>query len=610
MKTKQLLLQAVAACSLLLAVASSFAQGTAFTYQGLLSNGTNLANGSYDMTFKLFNASSGPSQIGGTVTQLALGVTNGLFTTQIDFGALFNGTPYWLEIGVRTNGGGSYTTLAPRQALTPTPYAITAENVDGAVPAGQLTGTIPAGVLTGANGAGLLNLNASDLTAGTVADARLSANVALLNANQTFVETNIFASGGGAGRLIVSNSFTAVDTNLFTGLSLQYDAGFGEGALMSSYNNGTAYLSFYTKLDFSSPVAKQVIIDRYGGVAIDQQNANNGLLDHATAGGAGLTFGTTSGEGIASKRTAGGDQFGLDFYTGFSNRMSILNTGFVGIGRQTQVSGAELFGLYSPVTNTWGGMYIQTGTGGRPFYGYANGSYAWTELDGTDGNKWKLYNSGYWVAVTPGGQMGVGTNNPAAQLHVTKLGGSGATDGYGGGPGIISDVASGDSIYATTTDAGGFGVWANATSGTAVVANATTGSGVSASSGGGGTGVAGSSSTGIGVYASSGSGPALTIGNGVIQVSGAGTNSSTTAFIHYATAANTSSYITTIHNSLCDGNPNAILIATHNFSPVGVGGTYQTHPYSVWYNGSNWTIYNDDFAAITGECFNVLIMRP
>jgi hypothetical protein len=42
---------------------------------------------------------------------------------QLDFGAVFDGTALYLEIGVRPASGGAYTTLAPRQALTATPYA-------------------------------------------------------------------------------------------------------------------------------------------------------------------------------------------------------------------------------------------------------------------------------------------------------------------------------------------------------------------------------------------------------------------------------------------------------------------------------------------------------
>src|SRR5262249_2725763 len=61
-------------------------------------------------------------------------------------------------------------------------------------------------------------------------------------------------------------------------------------------------------------------------LTVDHGDANNGSLTN------GLHFGNGSGEGIASKRTSGGNKFGLDFYTGFQNRVSITNVGNVGIG--------------------------------------------------------------------------------------------------------------------------------------------------------------------------------------------------------------------------------------------------------------------------------------
>ncbi|MBC8096506.1 MAG: hypothetical protein H7Y43_11910 [Akkermansiaceae bacterium] len=104
---------------------STQAQGTAFTYQGQLKDGPGPANGSYDLTLSLFGVSSGGSAVGGPVIHLATPVTNGLFTVSLDFGTgKFTGLPRWLEMGVRTNGSGSFATLNPRQPLTPAPYAI------------------------------------------------------------------------------------------------------------------------------------------------------------------------------------------------------------------------------------------------------------------------------------------------------------------------------------------------------------------------------------------------------------------------------------------------------------------------------------------------------
>src|SRR5213075_1873829 len=49
-----------------------------------------------------------------------------------------------------------------------------------------------AGAFNG-NGANITNLNAANLASGAVADARLSANVPLLNRNQTFSGSNTFS---------------------------------------------------------------------------------------------------------------------------------------------------------------------------------------------------------------------------------------------------------------------------------------------------------------------------------------------------------------------------------------------------------------------------------
>lgn len=73
-----------------------------------------------------------------------------------------------------------------------------------------------------------------------------------------------------------------------------------------------------------------------GGMNVDQDNLNNGSLyvNGGTSGPANaLIFGgDKSGEGIASKRTADPNRFGLDFYTNYINRMTIKNNGQVGIG--------------------------------------------------------------------------------------------------------------------------------------------------------------------------------------------------------------------------------------------------------------------------------------
>src|SRR5262245_28660657 len=76
--------------------------GTAFTYQGRLTDGAAPANGSYDFELKLWGAASGGGQVGSTVTLPSVGVSAGLFTVAVDFGiGTFAGARRWLEIGVR-----------------------------------------------------------------------------------------------------------------------------------------------------------------------------------------------------------------------------------------------------------------------------------------------------------------------------------------------------------------------------------------------------------------------------------------------------------------------------------------------------------------------------
>ncbi|HTR43771.1 MAG TPA: hypothetical protein VMH87_19335 [Pseudomonadales bacterium] len=147
------------------------AQGTAFTYQGQLDAGGTPANGSYDLQFTLYTTNVTGTAIAGPVTNAAVRVTNGLFTTMVDFGNVFTGASNWLEIAVSTNGANTFTTLAPRQQLTPVPYAIyanSASNLLGNISALQITsGTIGVGQLPPAvvtNGATGLSLGVSNLS--------------------------------------------------------------------------------------------------------------------------------------------------------------------------------------------------------------------------------------------------------------------------------------------------------------------------------------------------------------------------------------------------------------------------------------------------------------
>jgi hypothetical protein len=157
MKTK--FLSILFTLTLLVGATSLLAQGTAFTYQGRLNDGTNPASGIYDLRFTILDANAGGNLIGGPLTNSVNFPSNGILTVTLDFGAdVFNGAGRWLEIGVRTNGAVAFDTLFERQAITPTPYAIQATT------AANLTGVVIA------NGAGLTNLTGANVV-GAVRDA-------------------------------------------------------------------------------------------------------------------------------------------------------------------------------------------------------------------------------------------------------------------------------------------------------------------------------------------------------------------------------------------------------------------------------------------------------
>ena len=102
--------------------------GTAISYQGRLVDGGLPANGAYDLTFSLYDAPANGLQIGPTLTNTGVIVSNGLFTAALDFGAAaFSGDARWLELSVRS-GTNDFTLLTPRQPIAAAPYAISAIN--------------------------------------------------------------------------------------------------------------------------------------------------------------------------------------------------------------------------------------------------------------------------------------------------------------------------------------------------------------------------------------------------------------------------------------------------------------------------------------------------
>jgi len=216
MKPKPQLHLAIVLGLLSLGLVSTHAQTSAFTYQGRLDSSGEPANGFFDITFTVWDAASGGTSVAGPLTNSPAAVTNGLFTVTLDFGAAaFPGADRWLEIAVRTNGGGEFAILSPRQLITRTPYAQRATSAGAAdtaataiasatainaqtVAAGGVgtaalqpgavnTAALADGAVTSAKIGGELSpsqipeLDAAKITSGTLASARIPS----LDASQT-----------------------------------------------------------------------------------------------------------------------------------------------------------------------------------------------------------------------------------------------------------------------------------------------------------------------------------------------------------------------------------------------------------------------------------------
>ncbi len=298
------------------------AQGTAFTYQGRLETNGTPVNGFYDFQFSLYNAATGGTQVGSTITQTAIGVTNGLFTTSLNFGSVFTGNATWLSISVRTNNVGTYDALTPLQSLAPTPYAIYAENV----PANPLIGD--PGTQNFFAGLNAGNSSSPGTFNTAVGFAALDVNTGSYNSalgNDSLAANTTGAANTAGGVFTLWKNTTGGNNTAFGADAMAYNIGgsqntaVGQGALENNTNG-------------SDNVALGALAMNVGVGASDDtalgyealQNVTTGFQDTATGYGAmaALTtgsFNTATGTGALSQSISdtynaafGGDALAFD----------------------------------------------------------------------------------------------------------------------------------------------------------------------------------------------------------------------------------------------------------------------------------------------------------
>jgi hypothetical protein len=181
--------------------------GTAFTYQGRLNDAGSPASGLYDLELKLWNAATTGSQVGATVTRSNVTVSSGLFTVMVDFGGgMFGGARRWLSIGVRPGGtAGAFTTLAPRQELTPVANAIFASSAATLNGLTCATGQVAKWIVTG------WACGADTSSGGTMTS--LTAGAGLSGGTITTAGTVAVATGGITSSMVAAGAIGAAQIN-------------------------------------------------------------------------------------------------------------------------------------------------------------------------------------------------------------------------------------------------------------------------------------------------------------------------------------------------------------------------------------------------------------
>jgi len=514
---------------------------TAFTYQGELQTAGLPATGQHDLRFRLFDAAAGGVQIGAIICSDNVTLSGGRFTVSLDFGAAFTGQQRFLEIEARADTGlnctdaTGFAILVPRQPLTAAPNAAFALTAASATTAATATN---ANQLNGQ--AAAFYQNAANLSAGTLSDLRLSANVALLNNEQTFTGAKTFSNA--------ANLFTGTFTGPGGGLTLLNAGNIASGtladlrlstnvALLNTAQTFSAAKTFGVAPAFTgagSPfsVAATGLVTNLNADLLDGLNSSaflqsvpNPLTLSGSSGFSHIISGTntsTGGIGVLGSVTA---TFGVNYGVigrseGVSGRgvfgEAIASNGitFGGFFQSNSPNGRGVFGLTTAATgSTFGGLFESNSTSGFGVRGEANAS---------TGSNYGVYgqsasSSGYGVygvaTAATGTNYGVygRSNSPSGYgVYGTSADNAGvfgaatATTGTNYGGLFESDSTSGRGVFGNASASTGttYGVWGRSASvnGRGVYGSAVDGYGVEGRAGGAGRGVYGYSVGGYGGF--------------------------------------------------------------------------------------------------------------
>jgi hypothetical protein len=199
------------------------------------------------------------------------------------------------------------------------------------------------------DGSGLTSLTAANVSAGTLADARLSGNVALLNASQTFSGVVTVTNAG--------NSFVGNGEGLTSLSAGNITSGTVADARLSA-NVALLYASqTFTGVETFNNVGNSFIGNGAGLIALSAVNISSGTLPDARLSG---NVALHAGGNVFSGGQTFNGQIRLDTIDGFSQssagtfyidapfivggRLTVLTNGNVGIGTNSPISKLHVIG--------------------------------------------------------------------------------------------------------------------------------------------------------------------------------------------------------------------------------------------------------------------------
>jgi hypothetical protein len=366
------------------------AMGTAFTYQGSLLDGNDVADGLYDLQFKVYDNTDPvfAGQQGSTIDVNDLDVIDGYFTVELDFGGgVFDGNARWLETAVRpgdSNDANDFVTVSPRQEVTPTPYALYARTDGDWRISGNDMYSIPSG-----------NVGIGTTSPGTKLEIFDSLPSLRLNGHAT----------SSAWQMLV-NSF---------GLTFYRETGGGHDLRIDNsgnvlIRNGNVLIPHgNVGIGTASPAAKLDVDVSTGGQIGRYQASVSGNAYITMDAGTTQTLIGSNRDSSGFTGTFSNNDFGIR--TNNVDRISVTTAGNVGIGTTSPTEKLEVIGNI----RAWNGSQAIS------FIPDAANNRLHIDVGGTGHSNDQILLGDADVAsndVVTLGNVGIGTTNPQEKLHV------------------------------------------------------------------------------------------------------------------------------------------------------------------------------------------------